>query len=186
MKICARCRVEKDETGFTKSKQRKDGLSVYCRICKSLEAKKYNKDNREKLAEKLRKWRRKNPEKGEEYAKRDREKNHDKIVARRKTPQAREKMRLLVNLWNERNPEKVRETRKRTKKKYRERTRGQLMIMNEIRRGRLVRPDKCEKCIKVCKPDGHHTDYSKPLEVQWLCKTCHAHQHGKLLDVKTS
>jgi len=40
--------------------------------------------------------------------------------------------------------------------------------------GRLVRPDKCEQCGVKCKPQGHHTDYSKPLEVTWLCKACHA------------
>lgn len=43
-----------------------------------------------------------------------------------------------------------------------------------LRTGELVRPDRCEKCGKFCYPDGHREDYSKPLEVRWLCQSCHA------------
>ncbi len=184
MKICARCKVEKEEIGFTKSKNRKDGLSVYCKICKSLESKEYNKKNRDKCADKLRKWREKNPEKSKEYGKKGSIKNRDKIIARRRTKESREKMRILVNEWNKKNIEKVRETRKKAKKKNREKNKARLMIMNEIRRGRMTRPIACQICLKECKPDGHHTDYSKPLEVMWLCKVCHAHKHNKLKDIE--
>jgi len=31
---------------------------------------------------------------------------------------------------------------------------------------------------------AHHPDYSKPLEVVWLCKLHHHHIHGQLLDIK--
>lgn len=46
-----------------------------------------------------------------------------------------------------------------------------------IRRGRLVRPDVCSACGETCKPEGHHDDYSEPLEVRWLCKPCHCRHH---------
>jgi hypothetical protein len=183
MKICARCKLVKSKDQFSKNKQKKDGLCVYCKFCKSLESKKYNKDNREKCAEKLRKWREKNGEKCKKYGETHREKNHDKIIARRKTPEAREKMRLLVNNWNEKNKEKVCESRKRAKRKYTERNIARLKIMNEIRRGRMKRPQNCEICMKECKPDAHHPDYTMPLKVNWLCKICHAQKHGKLMDV---
>ncbi len=39
--------------------------------------------------------------------------------------------------------------------------------------GRLIRPDHCEMCFIVCRPEGHHEDYSKQLEVDWLCTRCH-------------
>lgn len=42
-----------------------------------------------------------------------------------------------------------------------------------LRSGRLVRPDHCVKCGLVCKPEAHHPDYDKPLEVVWLCRVCH-------------
>jgi len=47
----------------------------------------------------------------------------------------------------------------------------------EVRQGRILRPDKCQKCGKACKPDGHHWDYDLPLDVIWLCKMCHNALH---------
>lgn len=43
--------------------------------------------------------------------------------------------------------------------------------------GRMARPDHCENCNTICKPQGHHNDYSKPLEVEWLCVPCHTKHH---------
>ena len=45
-----------------------------------------------------------------------------------------------------------------------------------VRTGRLKKPDRCERCgEKVAKPklQGHHDDYSKRLDVRWLCTKCH-------------
>ena len=50
-------------------------------------------------------------------------------------------------------------------------------ISNAIREGRLQRKP-CEVC-GAAKSEGHHPDYSKPLEVMWLCRTHHLEQHGK-------
>lgn len=44
--------------------------------------------------------------------------------------------------------------------------------------GKLVRPKYCTSCLNECTPQGHHPDYSKPLEVMWLCRSCHAQQHN--------
>lgn len=50
-----------------------------------------------------------------------------------------------------------------------------------IKRGGLIRPEQCERCGSSpprCS-DGrsaiqaHHHDYSKPLEVEWICPKCH-------------
>lgn len=43
------------------------------------------------------------------------------------------------------------------------------------RRGKLV-PQPCEKCGSL-KSEKHHHDYSKPLEVEWLCRPCHLQWH---------
>lgn len=44
-------------------------------------------------------------------------------------------------------------------------------------RGYLT-PKPCERCGNP-KPEMHHTDYGKPLEVTWLCRRCHLAEHGK-------
>ena len=43
--------------------------------------------------------------------------------------------------------------------------------------GNITRPNSCSSCATECTPDGHHPDYSKPLDVIWLCRTCHTKAH---------
>lgn len=35
----------------------------------------------------------------------------------------------------------------------------------------------CEKCGNLF-AEAHHDDYSRPLDVQWLCRDCHEQEHG--------
>jgi hypothetical protein len=46
-----------------------------------------------------------------------------------------------------------------------------------IKKGEISRPDRCQRCGKITKPQGHHDDYAKPFEVAWLCQSCHAKEH---------
>jgi len=39
--------------------------------------------------------------------------------------------------------------------------------------GLLYKAGNCEQCRKLGPTHGHHEDYSKPLDVQWLCASCH-------------
>lgn len=45
-------------------------------------------------------------------------------------------------------------------------------VQTAIRNGTLIRPNRCEICPEV-KIEAHHSDYSKPLEVRWLCRYHH-------------
>ena len=47
-----------------------------------------------------------------------------------------------------------------------------------VNRGKILRPDVCSFCGVTCIPDGHHADYTKPFEVEWLCKPCHRLAHN--------
>jgi hypothetical protein len=50
------------------------------------------------------------------------------------------------------------------------------IVQEAVRRGALVR-HPCEKCGSEDRIHGHHDDYSKPMEVRWLCLPCHALLH---------
>lgn len=43
--------------------------------------------------------------------------------------------------------------------------------------GTLVPPAACEGCGAAKRLLAHHEDYSKPLQVDWLCPVCHAQRH---------
>lgn len=48
-------------------------------------------------------------------------------------------------------------------------------ISTLAKKGR-IKKECCEKCGSEV-AEAHHDDYSKPLEVRWLCKTCHMEWH---------
>jgi hypothetical protein len=71
-----------------------------------------------------------------------------------------------------------RESQQRRRALHPERYKANQMVNNAIRDGRLIR-QPCSKCGSTVRVEAHHHDYSKPLEVGWLCFTCHrggAHQ----------
>lgn len=47
-------------------------------------------------------------------------------------------------------------------------------VYKALRNGTLTRPDRCEHCATECAPQASHTDYSRRLDVEWLCPSCHA------------
>lgn len=46
--------------------------------------------------------------------------------------------------------------------------------------GRIPGPVKCAHCGVKDDLCGHHPDYSKPLEVIWLCRRCHINEHRRI------
>jgi len=57
-------------------------------------------------------------------------------------------------------------------------------VAEAVADGRLSYPDACDLCGGVQATmisraiEAHHEDYSRPLDVLWLCKSCHARVHG--------
>ena len=61
---------------------------------------------------------------------------------------------------------------------YRKLNREKVSAHNAVNR-KLTSPNKCEGCGTTGLVHGHHDDYSKPLEVRWLCPPCHSQQHSR-------
>lgn len=60
-------------------------------------------------------------------------------------------------------------------------------VFRALRRGDLVKPDRCSECGVACSPRGHHDDYDKPLDVRWLCNSCHMkwHEENEPMNMET-
>jgi hypothetical protein len=71
----------------------------------------------------------------------------------------------------------IRLTNLRHRENNRGKVRSRQRFGKRVARGLIERPDRCSSCGAECKPQGHHADYSKPLEVTWLCRACHLAEH---------
>jgi len=58
---------------------------------------------------------------------------------------------------------------------YYERHRATIITYRSaLYRGLIIKPTCCENCNTISsRLNGHHEDYNKPLEVIWLCSSCH-------------
>lgn len=81
----------------------------------------------------------------------------------------REEYKTYTNNWRARHPDAQIEQ----KQKHR-------LEVTARRKVRYIRmKDSCEICGKFENLEKYHPDYSKPLEIQTLCTTCHGTTHRK-------
>lgn len=73
------------------------------------------------------------------------------------------------------NPEKVEARHAKWRKKNPEKYSAHQKVAYVLRIGKLIKLP-CERC-GVLKVHAHHSDYSKPLEVMWLCHIHHKEWH---------
>src|SRR3990167_6059463 len=57
----------------------------------------------------------------------------------------------------------------------RAKNRARNLIAMRIHRGKMVRAP-CESCGTL-KAHAHHNDYTKALQIKWLCRSCHLTEH---------
>lgn len=62
-------------------------------------------------------------------------------------------------------------------KKNAAKRKAQQFLNNAVRDGRKTKSSSCEQCGDNESIHGHHEDYSKPLDVMWLCPLCHSKIH---------
>ena len=58
------------------------------------------------------------------------------------------------------------------------RTRARAEVRAALRARELINPGVCENCKRCLKVEAHHDDYSKPLNIRWLCRRCHLGWHA--------
>lgn len=162
MRKCCSCGLDKPLSDFYKNKSKPLGHSYECKEC----AKKYRQANKERIKEYHRKYRKENRDIINAKMKERRKKNPEKKRDESREYYTENKDIILNRLkdWRESNPEK---TKTHCKTNYAQKI------------GAIIQPQKCEECGEITdKLDKHHEDYSKPLDVEWLCKSCHRQLHA--------
>lgn len=148
MKLCTYCNTEKDRSAFHVRRKSADGLALICKDCKRIAEAAYRRTPTGQAAKR---------------AQYEREKASGRSLERRRAWQATgrhlEGLRRTSATHRQRHPEKVT---------------ARSALNHAIRDGRLSR-QPCEVCGGAAQ--AHHHDYSKPLEVRWLCRAHHAEEH---------
>jgi hypothetical protein len=165
--ICGICKNEKPITDYY-FEYSKRGHTQYCKICLNGRKKQYYKDNPDKAAER----KRKNKENNLRHALLQREyvKRYKKKVLKAGSLayyKKQEERILAARLHRMNNPEQ-------------EYAHG--VVKNALKFGKIKRPYFCENCGKETKTQAHHEDYLKPLEINWLCRSCHMLHHRGVLE----
>lgn len=75
------------------------------------------------------------------------------------------------------DPEKYRAAWRKRPPKKGPKVHARQLVHLALRKGLITRPQLCEDCQQRKRITAHHEDYSKPLEVKWLCFLCHARRH---------
>jgi len=91
-----------------------------------------------------------------------------------------EKYRDRENRWRRLNPEKVAAKNAARPPEPRDHQNARRAVRDAVKRGEIVRPETCNRCSATGRIYGHHHDYQKQLEVEWLCAACHRNEHLRL------
>jgi hypothetical protein len=67
----------------------------------------------------------------------------------------------------------------RKRKPDNQKTTARRKAYRALKAGKIIPPETCQDCGGVTALEMHHTDYSQPILVQWLCTKCHGKKHRK-------
>lgn len=149
-KTCFKCGIEKPLDDFYKHPQMADGHVNKCKDCNKKDVQENRNDNIEYY---------------QEYD-RTRGSLPHRVDARKEYAQTENGHRRLNDSkkrYTERNPDKKKAV---------------VAVNNAVRDGRLIK-QPCEVCGNP-EAEGHHDDYTKMLDVRWLCDKHHKEHHKNL------
>lgn len=155
-KICSKCKKEKELMCFGKHLSSKDGLKGQCKECRKVESKLRYKENKEELST---------------YYKKRYEQNKNKILEGIKKYAMSKRGKFMRK--------KRRTHRLKYDEEFKKKHTARKILNHRIENGSIIKPSICSKCrISGVTIQGHHKDYSKPLDVDWLCEKCHRKLHA--------
>lgn len=117
------------------------------------------------MQESWRKYGRANRQERKQYHRKHYTENKPRTLARTRAYQS-----------TERGKQVAAESNRKQKKKFPEKYAARQAVHAALLSGRLTK-QSC-KCGSM-KVQAHHTDYTQPLRVEWLCDPCHRHEHRK-------
>jgi hypothetical protein len=151
VKTCFKCKRELDTNEFYRHPKMADGLLGKCKDCTKSDV----RENREGKIEKYR--------------------DYDAMRYYRD----HEKRKEVAGRWGKSNPELARKHKAAYRDRNPGKTEARTALGNAVRDGKVCRLP-CEKCGSTHRVHGHHEDYSRPLDVVWLCASCHGRRHGEI------
>lgn len=155
MKTCFKCKSSKPLSEFYKHKGMSDGYLNKCKECTKIDSNRHRYENLDRVRE----YDRSRPNKAERTVKQSEYHKHGKGF---------EIARESVRRYRNNHPLRYKATN---------------AVSSALRAKRILRPNTCENCKIECKPQGHHDDYLKPLDVRWLCITCHSEFHKQAREI---
>lgn len=105
-------------------------------------------------------------------------KKDSRINGKTEKTRAREKVRNSLPTRSKSISKRAREWRKENPEKYK----AHVTLGNAVRDGKIDKPLFCSDCGEKRKLHAHHNDYSKPLDVQWLCVPCHGKRNHHYIE----
>lgn len=139
----------------------------------------YKKKYKKKLLEQAKEYYQRNKEKKLAYQAQYKKKNKENISRKEAIKRLNDESRFEKNNkkhyeWSKNKRHHINEWQRQWYQKNKEKRRAHVVLHRALRAGKVMRPENCSECKKNCKPDGHHEDYSKPLDVIWICRACHS------------
>lgn len=178
MKTCSRCGLEKDEKEYFKAKK---GFQSWCKRCNRERSREREAADPKKHKEKerLRDAARNDTDERKEWRKKHQAENRQRIsvAAREYYLKNNDRLNECARKWRSENKEIINEANKRHHAKVPLKRAARKFVSYAIAAKVISRPNACEICSKSCNPEAHHEDYTKPLEVKWICRQCHGFLH---------
>lgn len=162
MKNCFKCGKKKKLINFYKHSGMADGYLNKCKECTQLDAMR----NRYKKLDYYKEYDRKRAMIPHRVAVRN---------EYQKTEACKHSNMLSKARWTLKNPDKRKAVCHKYNMANKLKRRAQGAVARAIDSGKLIRLP-CRVCDNI-KSHGHHENYSKPLDVIWLCAQCHKDKH---------